>query len=243
MAGPLSGNIMALQPTDGENKVFYNDATNQYHLVNIDPSDGSQTDLGVISQADQVAAIESLETSLLARNQIDAVTNSRLTIDYPHHEVHDGRSYHISDVQNVSSTTEKWLITTPDSPRLSHMVFDIRATGEMQVTITAGADRTGSDAVTIINRRQVSPPNVAGTTVHRGVVVPSPDTGTDGATQIDAFRVGATEAGSRTVAAGESRGSSEFVLKRNTKYVVAVLTFANIYVTAHFDWYEHIDAA
>lgn len=40
---------MALQPTDGENKVFFNDVTGQYHLINIDPSGGSQTDLGVIA--------------------------------------------------------------------------------------------------------------------------------------------------------------------------------------------------
>ena len=183
---------MAFQPTSGENQVFYNDATNQYHLINIDPSDGTQTDLGVISQADTQAALASLETQvdltttavtsletqvdltttavasvetqvdlvtdeIAARNAIDAATNARITLENDHNQIHDGRSYHICDVQNVSSTTEKWLITTPDTTRFSHIVFDIRATGEMSVTITEGADRTGSNALDEINRHRESP--------------------------------------------------------------------------------------
>lgn len=34
-------------------------------------------------------------------------------------------------------------------------------------------------------------------------------------------------------------GANEFILKPNTKYVVSVETFADVYVTFHLDYYEH----
>ena len=111
----------------------------------------------------------------------------------------------------------------------------------MSVVITEGADRTGSTLITTINQRRVGTPTANTTIVHRGIDIPSPDTGTDGATIISSVRVGATGQGSKTVEGG--RGVEEFILKQDTKYVIAVETFANIYVTLHIDWYEHTDLA
>ena len=181
--------------------------------------------------------LSTFNTDFLARNNIDTTTGARNTILYPHHEVHGGRSFTTCDLQAVDSDTIWWMITTADTTRYSHMIFDVFCTGEMYVLITEGADRTGTNALAEVNHRRTGTPNVATTAIHRAV---SGGT-TDGAIEIDCRRVGATGGGSKTVAAGEARGTSEFILRPNTKYVVRIITYADVFVTAHFDWYEHID--
>lgn len=288
---------MTLIPTSGENQVYYNDDTNQYHLVNIAPADGTVTDLGVIAQADQLTALASLETqidlttaavasletqvdlttaaevlnttavdlvttavdlvttavdltttstdlistNLLARNKIDDTSGARITVTDAEHHVHEGETFSVDDIVALNTTTQKWLLTTPDTTRFAHIEFEIVSNGEMEIIITEGADRTGSTPLTVINHRRVGTPTASTTIVHRGIVVPSPDTGTDGAITISSLRVGATGQGSKTVEGG--RGVEEFILKQDTKYVISVETFANIHVTLHLDWYEHTDIA
>lgn len=167
----------------------------------------------------------------------DASTHALETIDYPHHEIHDGGSFVINEVQNLSTTTAYWMITTPDSTKYSHTIFDIEATGEAYIKITEGADRTGTTLLTAINRRRVGTPTVATLVMHRGY---SGGT-TDGATTIFEKRIGATGVGGKTLTGGGVRGLNEYILKPNTKYVIAVTTYADIYVSGQLDWYEHTD--
>lgn len=171
--------------------------------------------------------------------RVDASTYALETIEYEHHEIHSGSSFVVSDVQQVDTTTMKWQVTTPDSTKYAHVVFDIECTGEMSLTITEGSDRTDGTALAEINRNRVGTPTTA------TVIATRTPTGgsTDGATTIFTKRSGATGVASKTVAAGGSRGLNEFVLKPNTKYVVAVETFADVYVAFGVDWYEHTDKA
>ena len=284
---------MALQPTSGENQVFYNDVTKQYHLVNIDPADGTETDLGVISQADALAALASLETqvdlttvavdlttaavvlnttsvdlvttavdlvttavdltttstdlistNLLARNPIDAVTGARVAVQSSHHEVHEGCAFTVHDRLNISTATQKWLVVTPNSLKFAHMIFSAVATGEISITVTEGATHTGTTGLTEVARRRVveSPAIAATLTAFRGVDTVSPAT-SDGITEILAERSGATGQGNKTMEAGTGRGENEYILAPNTKYTVAIQTFADVWVTLILDWYEHTDVA
>jgi len=169
--------------------------------------------------------------------RIDASTNTIQTIEYEHHEVHSGSSFVCSDLQNVDTTTFKWQVTTPDTTKYAHMVFDIDCTGEILVLITEGSDRTDGTALTELNRNRVGTPTAA--TV---IVTHTPTSGsTDGATTLVNHRSGATGVGSKTVSAGSMRGSNEFVLKPNTKYVIAVTTYADVWASLDIDWYEHTD--
>jgi hypothetical protein len=164
----------------------------------------------------------------------DDISRAIFTIDYAHHEIHAGSSYTVYDVRNVDTTTFKWQITTPDSPTLSHATLCVEGTGEISVTFTEGSDRTDGTALTEINRNRESN-NAA------GVAVTHTPTGgsTDGSVTLLAVRVGTTSAGARTASAGGARDRNEFILARNTKYVVAAETFADIYVNLILDWYEH----
>lgn len=170
------------------------------------------------------------------RGIIDSVSGAAVSITHSHHEVHEGGAFTVSDVQSVDTTTIQWMITTPDSLKYSHMVFDMMSTGEMQMIITEGADRTGTNALVEVNRCRVGTPDVATTIVHRGASGGS----TDGSVIIS-FRGGATGLGANTGTPGGGRGENEWVLKPNTKYIITVTTYATVFVTAHFDWYEHVD--
>ena len=159
---------MTLQPTSGENQVFYNDVTGQYHLVNIDPSDGSQTDLGVITQADQIAAFASLETQVdlittavasletqqdlttdavdlttaaIVALPIDSISGALITLDISHSRIHNGEhfTYFHSDA-TATNTGERTLIVfkTPDSAARIHMLYQASASAAAHFHIIRG---------------------------------------------------------------------------------------------------------
>ncbi len=165
---------------------------------------------------------------------IDALSQALETITDEHHEIHQGHSYTVSDVQSVSTTTFKWQVTTPDTENFAHMIFQVDGTGEIFLVVTEGSDRTDGGALAEINRDRNS------TETSDVIVTTTPTAGaTDGATTILSIRAGATGQGAKTVEGGGSRGQNEFILKRNTKYVISVTTFAAIYVTLELNWYSH----
>lgn len=166
-------------------------------------------------------------------NPIDTGAGALVQIDGPHHEIHLQRSYVVTDVQNVNATTMKWQISTP-ATNYNHTIFDITCTGECSVVITEGSDRTDGAALEEINRFRPS------TNTSDTVVTRTPTDGTsDGATTIFQKRAGASGGFFSSHSPGQSRGLNEFVLKPSTKYVVAIETFADVYVTFSVSWYSH----
>ena len=166
--------------------------------------------------------------------KFDDSTSALNTVDYSHHEIHNGSSYVVTDVQGVNDTIIQWQITTPAGTKYSHTVFDIHCSGEMMVTITEGSDRTDGTALSEINRRRTGTPNVAGTIVTR-----TPTGGSSDGVTIFQLKAGAS---GKEGQLGTSRNLNEFVLAANTKYIVAVETFDDVDVSFGVDWYEHTDA-
>lgn len=166
--------------------------------------------------------------------KLDDYTHAVIGLEFDHHEVHEGDSYSCNDTVNVNAATQYWMVTTPDTAKYANMVFNAVCTGEMLIAVTEGADRTGVASLTAINRNRNSL-NASGLVVHRGY---SGGT-TNGAVTIETERTGLTGVGGKTLEAGQTRGLSEFVLKRNTKYVIAVTTYDNVHVTLKLSWYEH----
>lgn len=164
---------------------------------------------------------------------IDVKSGADVVIAFDHHEVHHGHSFKLDDVQAVDTTTQKWMVTTPNTKKYAHMIFDASCTGEMSVLVTEGADRVGTTPLTPINRNRVGTPTEATAIIHRDVSGGA----TDGATTIKNTRTGATDKFSGMI--GESRGQNEYMLKPNTKYVIAITTYAAVVVSLHLDWYEH----
>jgi hypothetical protein len=169
--------------------------------------------------------------------KLDEKTDAQITITYAHHEIHNEKAFTVSDVQSCDTTTIKWQIQTPNDDRRIHMLWDIECTGELYLVITEGSDRTGTNLLTSYNRNRNSKTK-SGCTIHRAVSGGS----TDGATTIRTWRGGATGVASKVVAASGMRGSNEWILKKNTKYVISATTYSAVYVSVGWDWYEHINA-
>lgn len=168
---------------------------------------------------------------------IDIKSGANVTIEFDHHEIHHGHSFKLDDVQLVETTTKYWMVTTPNSKKYAHMIFDVLCTGEVSVIITEGADRTGTTALTPINRNRVGTPVAATVIVHRDKTGAG---STNGEVTLRNVRYGKTDKFSGQIS--EQRGQKEYVLKPNTKYIIAVETFgAGVYVSLHLDWYEHED--
>ena len=165
---------------------------------------------------------------------VDKMTNVITTIEYEHHEVHAGSSFHCSDVVACNTTTVKWLITTPNTAKYAHMTFGCVSTNEMLIAVTEGADRTGTTGLSCVNHNRNSAAT-ATTTIHRGATEGT----TDGATAIYSIRSGSTGSAGKAVDAGDSRALNEYILKSNTKYVVSVTTYGDAFISLELDWYEH----
>lgn len=165
---------------------------------------------------------------------IDIISGADVVMEYDHHEVHHGHSFKLDDVQTVDGT-QKWMVTTPNSKKYAHMIFDALCTGQMLMVVTEGANRTGTTELTPINRNRVGTPAEATVKVHRD----TSEGDTDGAITIKNAQLGITD--QPTSETSESRGRNEYVLKPNTKYIVAITTIASVTVSLHLDWYEHED--
>lgn len=163
----------------------------------------------------------------------DTTTGAQVVISHDEHMIGEGHCFKLDDLQNVNATTQKWMITTPNSKVYARMIFDILCNGEQTVLVTEGADRTGTTALTPLNRNRVGTPPAATVAVHRDV---SGGT-TDGVITIKNFRIGATDKFSALP--GDTQGRRGYILKPNTKYVVSVTTQADVYVTMRLHWCEH----
>ena len=167
---------------------------------------------------------------------IDESLGIDVAIDHELHAIHLGESFKVDDLLNINTDTQLWLITTSNSLTYAHIIFDFLCTGEQTILITEGADRTTSAANLVpLNRRRVGIPSAATVIVGRGATGGS----TNGATVIENLRIGATDKFSAL--AGESEGRRGYVLKPNTKYVVSVTTYADVWVTLRLHWCEHKD--
>jgi len=163
--------------------------------------------------------------------RIDTITHALTTISYEHHEIHDGDTFHVTDVIAMSNgQVVDYLVTTPDTTRWAHFGYEI---DPLDAGITLGifedAIRTGTTALVAYNRNRNSAVT-ATTTMHRGHSGGS----TDG-TQIVTRRSGTKSIGAST---GDS---SERIMKQNSKYIIRVtnLSTTTNNVSLRFFWYEH----
>ena len=166
--------------------------------------------------------------------RMDASTNSLQTISYEHHEIHSGSSFttsYIADIANGANLD--LLVVTPDSTAYAHLVYEVDVEKETQLMIYEAVTATAGDAVVAYNRNRVGTPDAA------TVVVTSTPTGiTEGTTILRSRHMGS----GKTIGGGD-RGTHEFVLKPNTKYLFRLTnsTTSDNYMSVTLNWYEHID--
>lgn len=165
---------------------------------------------------------------------IDLISHALVNIDSTLYEVHKGNSFTVADTVVCNTTTVKWQITTPDSTKYSHLVFQLASTGEATFLVTEGSDRTDGTALPEVNRNRVPPITTAATIVSR---TPTGGT-TDGAVVLFSMRNGITDVASKNIEGSNARATNKWILAPDTKYVVSITTYADVYATLIVDWYE-----
>ena len=167
----------------------------------------------------------------------DSTTLASTTIDYVHHEVHDGDSFMYEDVVTLASSGSlAYMITTGSTAKWAHFGYDIECIGPMTFELYEGCDRTGSVVQTTWNRDRNSSSSPV-TIIHKGVTGGS----TDG-TRIRWWQGGVNN--NKTQVGGNPGTSREIILKQSTKYEFKLLSgMADNITSIRFDWYEHTNVS
>lgn len=170
--------------------------------------------------------------------KVDPCTFVLAMIDHAHRQIHIGKSFTLADTVVCDTTTAKWQVHTPNSATYVHLVFSLSCTGEATFLVTEGSDRDDGVSLEAVNRRRVGALSIAETIVTR---TPTGGT-TDGAIILFNMRNGITGVAGKSVEAGQAQATNEWILKPNTKYVISVTTYADVYVSCILDWYEQEDS-
>ncbi len=170
---------------------------------------------------------------------IDEATRAVNFIDYAHHEVHGGSSYHVTySVASLGAMTSpddtiQLHFTTPNTTKWLHMIVHARSGGESNYVITeapTGGMTSPTGTLTAYNKNRNSSKTSGITVSYDGALA-------TGGAEIHNEYIGQGNKAS----AGESRGTQEFVLKQNTAYAIKMTDTTAITATLILDWYEHTD--
>ena len=163
---------------------------------------------------------------------IDSSTGAITIIDYAHHEIHEGDAYTACKIFTLpGGGLANILLTTADTAKRSHFVFNLVSDDVMTVNLYEAPDYAGGVGVNSYNRDRGSA-NTAGMVLAHTAI----DSGGGKGTLIWTFKGGAN----KTVTNSES-DRFEFKLDRNKKYLLEAVGALNDSVTFLLDWYEHTD--
>ncbi len=167
------------------------------------------------------------------RAQIDSVSGAIETIEFEHHETHEGNHYFIKNVQDVTGAgTVVWLMfgTPVTGPRV-HARSALYGEAEFSVEIYEGAAVSDSGTpITAFNNDREST-NTHGLSPYASPTIT--DTGTI---------IWKTITGSARNSTGVSPAFGyEIIVKRNTLYLFKIIkaTSGTHYIDTDFWWYEH----
>jgi len=167
--------------------------------------------------------------------KIDTSTRTLNTIDYTHHEIHDGNHFYIEGFLMLSSgQVHRVKLTTPDSTKWAHFRWDIQSTGILETTLyeTASEGMLGGVSVTPLN----SDRNSATTS---GINLVSGVSSATGVGTLVSNRKWGAEGFKSNIGGGAGR-EDELILKQNEIYIRTFSSGAadNI-VSFAATWYEH----
>ena len=179
--------------------------------------------------------------------RIDQSTRSLQTIDYAHHEIHAGSSYHAYVYDDTAATGElvNIYIKTANTTKYCHAFAQWSAGGAAIFRIYEGPTitaNTGTNGNTIINHNRNSS-STSGCFDNATTPVVG-KYGTNVTKTGDGTILLAEYGGVGKAASGAGRNESEYILKGNTVYLFEVIAIGNnIALNIGLDWYEHTDQA
>ena len=181
----------------------------------------------------------------------DDSTQALMTVDYPHHEKHEGDDffvvYSVASVGALTSPNDTMTLTftTPNTTKWAHFTFRANGTAGWRIRIieapTGGAtSQTGIMAAYNSNRNITSLSTIKTIGGTAGSVSYDATLATGGTTLWDEYIHGT----SGPQSAGDSGGhDEEIILKQNTTYQLSMFGTDATPGTLKMGWYEHTDKA
>jgi len=169
--------------------------------------------------------------------RVDPSTHTLQTIEYSHHELHNGRFYRAGmNFTCANGDVCIFCLTTPDTTRWCHIEWVLTASADGTFAVLEDVTSyTGGVAMTPINHNRNST-NTSGTVCKKGKTNSNAITLTGGTTIMSATL--STGKGSTVSRAA----GNEFILKQNSTYAFRYTngTSANV-IQLILEWYEHTD--
>lgn len=169
----------------------------------------------------------------------DQSTHATMTIDYFHHEVHQGAAYEIDGFATLASgATRAVVLWSPVSSKETHVFYAVSSTNLTEVSIIEGIQCIGTGATPYYynhHRRSgntshltaisLNPPRAF--TAGSGVTLKSTKFGTAGSVQ-------------KQSVGGGAGSQNEIIMASGTTYVLYIVSgAADNYVSYSVSWYEH----
>lgn len=85
----------------------------------------------------------------------DASTHAQITIDYPHHEIHDGSMHSLDVTTDLEASTDfDILFITPNTTAWAHIEFNMLAEAESEIRLYEEPTAASTDGVALTSYNQ-----------------------------------------------------------------------------------------
>jgi len=164
------------------------------------------------------------------QNSIDAVSGGLITVDFPHHEIHEGDHYMSGGTVTLGlGGVLDVLVTTPDTTKWAHLEGLVNSSGAANVLFYEGATVSDNGSTALAVNRNRNSENTAAVIISTGPTVSSP-----GSVLYPSLMGVGQNSG------GLIRSEDEFILRQNTLYVIRITSeAASNRINWRLDWYEH----
>jgi hypothetical protein len=155
-------------------------------------------------------------------------------ISAEHRYLHMGEVFRYYDAATLASgSSQDYLFTTPDTTLSIHLLLHIDGSAITSFSLFEDSDKTGTTLQTIVNANRNST-NTSTMTIHKGV-----SGGTTDGTHLVYYASGSAGGNSKSPAIFDY--VSEWVLKRNSKYIIRITSGTNGNLcNLVTEWYEHV---
>lgn len=175
--------------------------------------------------------IGNVSDRLKVDSQITSSPNSGIIIiDFPHYQIHAGRSFIFSDNYALGLNAEKFYsFTTPNTTRYAHVIWTLFTKGETLFRVHEAVTCTEGTTTTALNANR----NSATTSV---MVIKNVSAVSNYGTTIVTNQFGAVSSNGN----GGISNRDELIFKANTKYLFYIKSLASSNnVNPVFRWYEY----
>lgn len=171
--------------------------------------------------------------------KVDDTTGVVMIIDYIHHETHEGNSFVVKKVNDLTiNNVSDIQIVTPNTNKKLHMRFAVECEAETNWWIYEGVSiETQGTELTSINRNRNSD-NTSAASIYQILNASIGDANAD--TDISsAILIASGIAGSGKSNVDVDASYHEYILKKDTTYSFRYEAAAAGYIDLTLNWYEH----